>query len=121
VSSVWPWLVIAGTGALHGLNPCNAWVLVTAMPRSGRRWRWGRALVWAAFGAWAFGGARWMLVPALAPTCASGASVARAGSASLWLAAAALGVHLAAMLAVSACAAHAVSRLLALFSSRRAV
>jgi hypothetical protein len=27
MSSLWPWLAVAGAGALHGLNPCTGWAL----------------------------------------------------------------------------------------------
>lgn len=30
MASLWPWLVVAGLGALHGLNPLNGWLLVAA-------------------------------------------------------------------------------------------
>ena len=26
----WPWLAVAGVGALHGLNPANGWLLAAA-------------------------------------------------------------------------------------------
>jgi hypothetical protein len=29
-ASLWPWLAVAGAGALHGLNPCSGWGLVAA-------------------------------------------------------------------------------------------
>src|SRR5688572_21508641 len=28
--SLWPWLVVAGSGALHGLNPATGWMLAAA-------------------------------------------------------------------------------------------
>ncbi|WP_233370373.1 hypothetical protein [Pelomonas cellulosilytica] len=28
--SLWPWLAVAGAGALHGLNPCSGWALAAA-------------------------------------------------------------------------------------------
>lgn len=31
--SLWPWLAVAGAGALHGLNPCNGWALAAACGR----------------------------------------------------------------------------------------
>ncbi len=40
MSSLWPWLAVAGAGALHGLNPCNGWALAAAC---GWRSRDGRA------------------------------------------------------------------------------
>ncbi|RZJ03769.1 MAG: hypothetical protein EOP39_21305 [Rubrivivax sp.] len=30
MSSLWPWLAVAGAGALHGLNPCSGWVAAAA-------------------------------------------------------------------------------------------
>lgn len=27
MTSLWPWLAVAGAGALHGLNPCTGWLL----------------------------------------------------------------------------------------------
>jgi hypothetical protein len=30
MSSVWPWLVVAGVGALHGLSPATGWALAAA-------------------------------------------------------------------------------------------
>jgi hypothetical protein len=30
MASLWPWLVVAGVGALHGLNPATGWVLAAA-------------------------------------------------------------------------------------------
>jgi hypothetical protein len=27
MSSLWPWIAVAGAGALHGLNPCTGWML----------------------------------------------------------------------------------------------
>ncbi|MDR7335677.1 hypothetical protein [Roseateles asaccharophilus] len=30
MSSLWPWLAVAGAGALHGLNPCSGWALAAA-------------------------------------------------------------------------------------------
>jgi hypothetical protein len=30
MASVWPWLAVAGLGALHGLNPANGWILAAA-------------------------------------------------------------------------------------------
>ncbi|NCT85649.1 MAG: hypothetical protein GXC94_21060 [Comamonadaceae bacterium] len=42
---LWPWLAVAGAGALHGLNPCNGWALAAAR-REGR----GAALLALALG-----------------------------------------------------------------------
>ena len=30
MGSLWPWLAVAGAGALHGLNPCTGWALAAA-------------------------------------------------------------------------------------------
>lgn len=30
MESLWPWLLLAGVGALHGLNPASGWVLAAA-------------------------------------------------------------------------------------------
>lgn len=30
MSSLWPWLAVAGVGALHGLNPASGWLLAAA-------------------------------------------------------------------------------------------
>jgi hypothetical protein len=30
MSSAWPWLAVAGVGALHGLNPATGWLLAAA-------------------------------------------------------------------------------------------
>ncbi len=40
MATLWPWLLVAGAGALHGLNPCTGWGLAAACglrARSGRR------------------------------------------------------------------------------------
>lgn len=49
MSSVWPWLAVAGAGALHGLNPCTGWALAAACGRRDRRQAW-RALLPLALG-----------------------------------------------------------------------
>jgi hypothetical protein len=44
VWSIWPWLAVAGLGALHGLNPASGWMFAAAWSmRSG-----DRALAWRA-------------------------------------------------------------------------
>ena len=143
--SIWPWLALAGAGALHGLNPATGWGLA-ACSKDARRALLPIALGHAAAvggvallvafggsmnaGQWLSGGlllialakrhakaglALWsclaasahgsglMLVPALVPLCLS-ASPAReiTASGSLLLALAAVAVHMAAMLAVTA-------------------
>jgi len=157
-ASLWPWLAVAGAGALHGLNPCTGWALAAVCGiRSGEVRQALRALgpiacghaasVGAVAAAVALGSAmdelwllaaaavpvvallalRWqrragrltltlgsfiaatlhgsglMLVPAFVPLCLS-ASPAReiTASGSLLLALAAVGIHMAAMLAVTA-------------------
>jgi hypothetical protein len=43
---VWPWLAIAGLGALHGLNPPTGWAVAAAWGmRSGERAQAWRALL----------------------------------------------------------------------------
>lgn len=177
MADLWPWLGVAGAGALHGLNPCNGWALAAAC---GWRAAEGRAalralgplalghaasvaavagavalglaidalpliaalggaalalLLWrrrqghAGLALWSFivttlQGSGLMLLPALLPLCLS-ASPAReiTASGSLVLTLAAVALHMAAMLAVTAATAwgacHGV-RALALTSRRRA-
>jgi hypothetical protein len=154
MGSLWPWLVVAGAGALHGLNPCSGWALAAV---SGIRARNGRevlqalrpiaighaasvatvaamvalrgstddlpllaacaglcgallllmkrrgGLVISAFATATLQGSGLMLVPAFLPLCLS-ASPAReiTATGSLALALAAVAVHMAAMLAVTA-------------------
>lgn len=46
MASLWPWLAIAGIGALHGLNPASGWLLAAAWGvRSGGRGQVLRALL----------------------------------------------------------------------------
>lgn len=49
VGSWWPWLAVAGAGALHGLNPCTGWALAAACGWRERRGAW-RALLPLALG-----------------------------------------------------------------------
>lgn len=160
MASLWPWLALAGLGALHGLNPATGWMFAAA---SGLRWRDRRrtlralapiaighaASVALVAGAIALGlamdrdlmlalagvllaallrchrrraglalwsfimstlhGAGLMLVPALVPLCLADTPARDIGaSGSLMLALAAVGVHMAAMLAVTAAVAYAV-------------
>jgi hypothetical protein len=45
MSDLWPWLLVAGMGALHGLNPAGGWPLAAAWGvRSGNRTQALRAL-----------------------------------------------------------------------------
>ncbi|MDM4769210.1 hypothetical protein [Solimonas sp. SE-A11] len=43
MDSLWPWLTIAGLGALHGLNPASGWMFATTWDRQedggARTWR----------------------------------------------------------------------------------
>ncbi|OOG45369.1 hypothetical protein [Polaromonas sp. A23] len=51
MSSLWPWFVVAGAGALHGLNPATGWMLAAAWGlRSRDRTHALRALVPIAVG-----------------------------------------------------------------------
>jgi hypothetical protein len=51
MASLWPWLMVAGAGALHGLNPCTGWLLAAACGvRSRDRRQSLRALLPIAFG-----------------------------------------------------------------------
>jgi len=153
-TSLWPWLAVAGAGALHGLNPCTGWALAAACGIRSRDAHRVVAALWpiaighaasvaavAALVAWGgsmdglpllaagaglcgvvllalkrrgslaasafvtatLHGSGLMLVPAFIPLCLS-ASPAReiTASGSLLLALAAVAVHLAAMLAVTA-------------------
>lgn len=51
MSSLWPWLAVAGVGALHGLNPATGWMLAAAWGvRSRDRTQALRALVPIAVG-----------------------------------------------------------------------
>jgi len=61
MASLWPWLAVAGMGALRGLNPATGWLLAAAWGVRARdraqvlrallpigaghlaRWRWSRA------------------------------------------------------------------------------
>ena len=46
MSNLWPWLAVAGVGALHGLNPATGWMFAAAWGvRSGDRGQALRALV----------------------------------------------------------------------------
>ena len=51
MTSLWPWLAVAGAGALHGLNPATGWMLAAAWGlRSHERMQALRALVPIALG-----------------------------------------------------------------------
>lgn len=82
MTDLWPWLAVAGTGAVHGLNPATAWAFAAARGvRSDDPADVLRALV---------------------PLCMGDAAVRQiTASGSLALALGTVGVHVAAMLAVS--------------------
>jgi len=153
MASLWPWLTVAGFGALHGLNPATGWMLAAAWGVHSRNRKHAlRALAPIAVGhtlaivlvalavvfglpmdrgllqalavglllvvaichlagaglaLWSFmmstaHGAGLMLVPALMPLCITDAPARElTASSSLALALAAVGVHTAAMLAVT--------------------
>jgi len=51
MASLWPWLMVAGVGALHGLNPATGWMFAATWGvRSGDRVQTLRALVPIAIG-----------------------------------------------------------------------
>lgn len=51
MANLWPWLAIAGLGALHGLNPANGWMFAAAWGvRAGDRSQARRALMPIAVG-----------------------------------------------------------------------
>lgn len=37
MAALWPWLAVAGLGALHGLNPASGWMLASCRSGSGPR------------------------------------------------------------------------------------
>lgn len=100
----WPWLAIAGAGALHGLSPANGWLLAATcgVQATGAGWRRTVAragIVVAAFALTIGHGTGALLVPVLAPWCGTGAAAGMAApSRSLLVAVAAVAVHTAAML-----------------------
>jgi hypothetical protein len=50
-ATLWPWLAVAGLGAVHGLSPANGWMFATACGvRSGEVAQVRRALLPIAFG-----------------------------------------------------------------------
>jgi hypothetical protein len=89
VTNLWPWMAIAGLGALHGLNPANGWMFAAAWgvhARDGSRVR--RALLPIAIGhvvsiavvVWVFAQGMWMdraLVQGLAGALLIGAASCR--------------------------------------------
>lgn len=51
MDELWPWLLLAGAGALHGLNPLTGWLFVAGRgAQSGERTRTWRALLPIAVG-----------------------------------------------------------------------
>ena len=49
MTGVWPWLAVAGTGALHGLNPASGWAFLAVRSGDDGRLAW-RALAPVAIG-----------------------------------------------------------------------
>lgn len=39
MDTLWPWLLVAAAGALHGLHPASGWPLASACAMRGRDWR----------------------------------------------------------------------------------
>jgi hypothetical protein len=165
MGELWPWLAVAGLGALHGLNPAGGWPFAAAWGRrallplaAGHLASVGlvagvialglaidRRVLMLGAGAllpvtivlhrrghlvhaapaglalWSFvvataHGAGLMLVPALIPLCLSDVPArAITASGSLALALAAVGVHLAAMLCVTALLGSAARRVTSAF------
>lgn len=51
MNTLWPWLLVAGAGALHGLHPASGWPLASACAVRGRDWRMaGKAILPLAIG-----------------------------------------------------------------------
>jgi hypothetical protein len=50
MDSTWPWLAVAGLGALHGLNPASGWLFSACSVRAGQRHGWLRTLIPIALG-----------------------------------------------------------------------
>ena len=122
MANLWPWLAIAGLGAMHGLSPATGWMFAAAWGvRAGDGAQVRRALLPIAIGhagiaLWSFAmatvhGAGLMLVPALVPLClADNPAREITASGSLVLALAAVGVHTAAMLVTTGVIATGVCR-----------
>lgn len=51
MTGVWPWLAVAGSGALHGLNPASGWAMMVTRGRA----RGGRPGAWRALAPVAIG------------------------------------------------------------------
>jgi hypothetical protein len=62
MSEVWPWLVLAGLGAFHGLNPAMGWLFAVALGLN----RHDARIVWVSAGPIALGHALSVAVVALA-------------------------------------------------------
>jgi len=107
-ASLWPWLAIAAAGALHGLNPLTGWAFGACAAPGTPAQRRVLVPVAAGLALWSFclnpgHLAGWMLVPLLASVCGGdGPGQVLTASGSLLLGSAAVGVHLAAMLATTA-------------------
>src|SRR5437773_2147822 len=74
MSGLWPWLAVAGVGALHGLNPATGWALVAAGGARSRR----RAPTWRTLVALALAAVA-LHIAALLATTAAMAALARLG------------------------------------------
>jgi len=129
VVEAWPWLVLAGLGAFHGLNPAMGWLFAVALGlhRHSRtvalgalapiafghalygarhRVRFGMTVGFAGLAAWSFlmasaHGAGLMLIPVVLPLCLAASPGGELTTAALPIALAAVGVHSLAMLAVT--------------------
>jgi hypothetical protein len=106
MDALWPWLAVAGVGALHGLNPATGWLFAAACGvRSRSRKRALCALIPIAaahvLALSAGHGADPMLGATLLSLCVAGDASLVSLSGPLLLATAAVALHLAAMLAVS--------------------
>ena len=107
-ASLWPWLALAAAGALHGLNPLTGWAFAACAAPGTQAQQHVLVPIAAGLALWSFclnpgHVAGWMLVPLLASVCggdAPGRELTASGS--LLLGFAAVGVHLAAMLATTA-------------------
>lgn len=47
MASLWPWLAIAGLGALHGLSPANGWMFAAAWGVRARDAAQARRALWS--------------------------------------------------------------------------
>jgi hypothetical protein len=118
-SSLWPWLAVAGMGALHGLNPAGGSSPATACLADARACaprRCGAVRLHRVHR----DGTGLMLVPALVPLCLPETPARElTASGSMLLALAAVGVHAAAMLCAAGAAAWGACRLAHACGARR--